>query len=80
MKTHFHISTRPELATKSARRHYSAFMSSHTFVSITTTVAYICHKLTIMCLFYPIHSDDAFFALLPETKAKLSKFSFVETR
>ena len=43
-------------------------MSMHTFVSITTTVGYICHKLTIMLLFCPFHSDDAFCALLPEVK------------
>ena len=43
----------------------------HTFVSITTTVAYICHKLTIMLLFCPFHSDDAFCALLPEVKASV---------
>ena len=47
-------------------------MSMHKFVSITTTVAYICHKLTIMFLFCPFHSDDAFCALLPEVKAVVS--------
>ena len=44
----------------------------HTFVSITTTVACICHKFTITLLFCPFHSDDAFCALLPEVKAELS--------
>ena len=41
----------------------------HTFVSITTTVACICHKFTITLLFCPFHSDDAFCALLLEVKA-----------
>ena len=41
----------------------------HTFVFITTTVAYICHKLTTMLLFCPFHSDDAFCGLLPEVTA-----------
>ena len=43
-------------------------MSVHTFVSITTTVAYICHELTITlpAFAHTINSDDAFCALLPE--------------
>ena len=45
----------------------------HTFVFITTTVAYISHKLTIMLLFCPFHFDDAFCALLPEVKATWSE-------
>ena len=45
-------------------------MSMHTFVSFTTTVAYICHKLTIMLVFCPFHSDDALCVLLPEVKAQ----------
>ena len=56
----------------------------HTFVFITTTVAYICHKLTIMLLFWPFHFDDVFCALLPEVKATWSEtelrfFSLKET-
>ena len=59
-------------------------MSMHTFVFITTTVAYICHKLTIMLLFCPFHFDDVFCALLPEVKATWSEtelrfFSLKET-
>ena len=65
-------------------RHCSVFMSMHTFVFITTTVAYICHKLTIMLLFCPFHFDDVFCALLPEVKATWSEtelrfFSLKET-
>ena len=73
-----HISTFPhfqsqqlEVLDSTVTRHCSAFMSMHTFVSITTTVEYICYKLTIMLLFCPFHSDDAFCALLPEVKAKI---------
>ena len=54
-------------------------MSKDTFVSITTTVstvAYICHKLTITLLFGPFHYDDALCALLPEVKADNSRLQF----
>ena len=48
----------------------------HTFVSITTTVACVCHKVTIILLFCPFHSDDLFCALLPEVKTKIFGFFF----
>ena len=41
-----------------------------TFVSVTTTVACIFHKLTIILLFSPFHSDDVSCALLPEVTAQ----------
>ena len=41
-----------------------------TFVSLTTTVACIFHKLTIILLFSPFHSDDVSCALLPEVTAQ----------
>ena len=66
-----HFQSQQRKVLDSSYRHYSAFMSMHTFASIGASRIHLS-KLTIMLLFCPFHSDDAFCILLLEVKAIIS--------